>query len=52
LLHESEYVSLPPDAEGIIKSQVMPGLWLSVTALLAGDLVKGEHPKCVSLFFG
>jgi Uma2 family endonuclease len=39
-LHDSEYILLQPDTEGIIKSQVMPGLWLSVTALLAGDMVK------------
>ena len=39
-LHDSEYILLKPDTEGIIKSQVMPGLWLSVTALLAGDMVK------------
>ena len=39
-LHDSEYILLQPDVEGIIKSQVMPGLWLSVTALLAGDMVK------------
>ncbi|HLP87945.1 MAG TPA: Uma2 family endonuclease [Nostocaceae cyanobacterium] len=40
LLHESEYINLQPDAEGIIKSQVMPGLWLDVPALLSGDMVK------------
>lgn len=39
-LIESEYVSLEPDADGIIKSQVMPGLWLAVPPLLAGDMVK------------
>ena len=39
-LYDSEYILLQPDTEGIIKSQVMPGLWLSVTALLAGDMVK------------
>lgn len=40
LLHESEYINLQPDAEGIIQSQVMPGLWLDVPALLSGDMVK------------
>jgi Uma2 family endonuclease len=39
-LRESEYVSLEPDAEGIIKSQVMPGLWLAVPALLAGNMLQ------------
>ena len=37
-LQEGEYISLTPDAEGIIHSQVFPGLWLSVSALLAGDM--------------
>ncbi|MBE9255900.1 Uma2 family endonuclease [Dolichospermum sp. LEGE 00246] len=39
-LHESEYISLEPDADGVIKSQVMPGLWLAVPALLAGDMIQ------------
>ncbi|MDC0834220.1 Uma2 family endonuclease [Geitlerinema sp. CS-897] len=33
-----EYVTLEPDEDGILKSRVFPGLWLSVDALLAGDL--------------
>ncbi len=37
-LQEGEYISLTPDAEGIIRSQVFPGLWLSVSALLGGDM--------------
>jgi len=37
-LQDGEYISLEPDAEGIIKSQVFPGLWLFVSALLAGDM--------------
>ena len=39
-LHESEYISLEPDADGVIKSQVMPGLWLAVPALLSGDMTQ------------
>ncbi|HIK07725.1 MAG TPA: Uma2 family endonuclease [Trichormus sp. M33_DOE_039] len=39
-LHEGEYVPLRSDADGIIRSQVMPGLWLAVAALLTGDMVK------------
>jgi Uma2 family endonuclease len=39
-LHESEYISLEPDANGVIKSQVMPGLWLAVPALLSGDMTQ------------
>lgn len=39
-LQDGEYISLTPDAEGIIRSQVFPGLWLSVSALLAGDMLQ------------
>lgn len=37
-LQNDEYVLLEPDADGIIKSFVFPGLWLNVTALLAGEM--------------
>lgn len=38
---ESEvYVRVKPDAPGIIRSRVFPGLWLNTTALLAGNLDK------------
>jgi Uma2 family endonuclease len=37
-LSEGEYLPLSPDAEGIIHSQVFPGLRLTVPALLDGDL--------------
>ncbi len=37
-LDEGEYLPLAPDAEGVIRSRVFPGLHLPVTALLAGDL--------------
>lgn len=39
-LNNEEYISLKPNAEGIISSQIFPGLWLDKTALLAGDLAK------------
>lgn len=35
-----DYISLTPDAEGIIKSRVFPGLWLSVSALLEGNMLE------------
>ncbi len=38
-LEADEYVSLAIDEQGIIRSQVFPGLWLAVMALLAGDMV-------------
>ena len=37
-LQEEEYISLVPDAAGIIRSRVFPGLWLAVSALLEGDM--------------
>ncbi|NEU76569.1 Uma2 family endonuclease [Hassallia byssoidea VB512170] len=37
-LQNSEYVLLEPDTDGIIKSRIFPGLWLDVTALLAGEM--------------
>jgi Uma2 family endonuclease len=37
---EGEYVSLQPNEEGVVRSEVFPGLWLAVSALLEGDLAK------------
>jgi Uma2 family endonuclease len=37
-LQQGQYVSLEVDANGIIKSQVFPGLWLSMSDLLAGNM--------------
>ena len=37
---EGEYVSLTPDENGIFKSQIFPGLWLEVSALISGDMVR------------
>ncbi|MFN8523643.1 MAG: Uma2 family endonuclease [Chloroflexota bacterium] len=38
VLTEGEYVRTEPDSSGICRSQVFPGLWLNVPAMLAGDL--------------
>ncbi|MEO1145555.1 MAG: Uma2 family endonuclease [Cyanobacteria bacterium J06638_22] len=38
-LQNEEFVVLEPDAEGIIRSRVFPGLWLVVPALLSGDMM-------------
>ncbi len=35
---EGAYVKLEPDREGILKSEVFPGLWLGVKPLLEGNL--------------
>lgn len=37
-LQEGEYVLLQPGVNGIIQSQVFPGLWLMVDALLSGNM--------------
>lgn len=36
--HEGEYQLLEPDEEGILRSQVLPGLWLQPERFWAGDL--------------
>lgn len=38
VLHDGEFVRLPAEADGTLRSRVFPGLWLSPAALLAGDL--------------
>jgi hypothetical protein len=35
-----KYERLVPDAAGVLKSTVFPGLWLAVPAMLAGDMPK------------
>ncbi len=35
---EGVYETLPVDEEGVVRSEVFPGLWLKPEALLAGDL--------------
>lgn len=39
-LREGEYQPLEPDTAGVLRSEVFPGLWLDVPALLADDLAK------------
>ncbi len=38
VLTDSEYVALEPDADGTIRSRIMPGLWLATDALLQGNM--------------
>ena len=40
VLQDGTYISLPIDADGILRSRVFPGLWLAVNYLLAGDLTQ------------
>ncbi|MBW4520084.1 MAG: Uma2 family endonuclease [Scytolyngbya sp. HA4215-MV1] len=37
-LQEGDYVALLPDSQGVICSQVFPGLWLDVSAMLQGNM--------------
>ncbi|NEP59184.1 MAG: Uma2 family endonuclease [Symploca sp. SIO2G7] len=39
-LTQGKYIKLQPDEQGIIKSEIYPGLWLDVNTLLAGNLAK------------
>ena len=59
-LREGEYQEIKPQADGVLKSVVFPGLWLDVQALLKGDnnavmatLTKGldspEHREFVAV---
>ncbi|BAT51903.1 hypothetical protein NOS3756_08340 [Nostoc sp. NIES-3756] len=36
-LEQGEYLELEPDADGIIRSRIFPGLWLAVAELFAGN---------------
>src|SRR5438093_1184266 len=38
VLREGKYERLEPGADGVYRSQVLPGLWLDAPALLRGDL--------------
>ena len=39
-LRQGKYINLAPDENGIIKSEIFPGLWLDVNAILTGNLAK------------
>ena len=39
-LKEGKYIKLQPESIGIIKSEIYPGLWLDIDALLEGNLSK------------
>ena len=38
VLRAGQYERLVPDAEGLLRSEIFPGLWLDVAALLRGDV--------------
>jgi hypothetical protein len=39
-LKRKKYVAIQPHADGTLRSEQFPGLWLDVPALLAGDMAK------------
>jgi Uma2 family endonuclease len=39
-LQNGEYIKLLADSQGIIKSEVFPGLWLDIPGILRGDLAQ------------
>lgn len=39
-LHDGAYIRLESDRNGVIQSQVFPGLWLAVEAMLSGDMAE------------
>jgi Uma2 family endonuclease len=39
-LTDGEYQLLSPDGDGILRSQVFPGLWLAVDALLSHQMAQ------------
>lgn len=38
VLRQSQFVQLQPDAAGIYRSEVLPGLWLDAPAMVRGDM--------------
>ncbi|HEU5115772.1 MAG TPA: Uma2 family endonuclease, partial [Isosphaeraceae bacterium] len=40
LFREGKYVPLAPSADGLLRSEIFPGLWLDPEALLNGDLAR------------
>lgn len=38
VLSEGEYQPLAPDADGVIRSRIFPGLWLAINNVLQGDM--------------
>jgi len=40
VLRAGQFQPLPPDAAGILRSEVFPGLWLDPAALLRGDMLR------------
>jgi Uma2 family endonuclease len=40
ILKDDEYVSLSMDDQGVIRSEIFPGLWLAASDLLSGNMVQ------------
>lgn len=63
ILRDGQYVPLPRDERGVVKSEQFPGLWLDVAALIKGDLAglfgvvdegvgTGEHAEFIGRLGG
>ena len=39
-LRDGRFHIVPPDADGLLRSSVFPGLWLDPAALLVGDMAR------------
>lgn len=39
-LRAGQFQPLPPGADGVLRSEVFPGLWLDVAALIRGDMIR------------
>ncbi len=39
-MSKGEYISVSVDENGVIKSEVFPGLWLAVKSLIEGNLAE------------
>ena len=39
ILRHGRYESLAPGSDGILRSEVFPGLWMDAAALLRGDML-------------
>lgn len=40
VLREGVYTELTPDTQGVLRSEIFPGLWLQADALIEGDLAR------------
>ncbi len=49
VLRQGKFVELPPGPDGILRSEVFPGLWLGPAALLRGDMRRVKEVLALGL---